>query len=451
MKQGKEVAPKYIWETKRLYRILTNVQYTGSYVAGKRESTQIGSRVTVCVDESEWIIIPDSHPAIVSKEDFARVQDMLNNPKELSPDKPVPSKVSRSCQARIISGERKSSFVPYGYVRDKNCDWAVHDAAASVVREIYNMALKGISAKDISDKLYEAGYPSPSEQRQLNKGYDIHPSNRWLPQAVRSILKDEQYTGMYIAGKSYQIAPDKQYLAPKSEWVRIPDKRPVIIDKEIFDQVQAIRSQSRKNMSRREYLLSGKTKCGCCGHGLSYHGEIVNQTYRCMHTYADPAAECHKMKVSADELESAVMNIIRKQAEVVLASDDLSDFRKASAGEQQAAVFENQINQLVKQRQQCYEQFVSLEIDRDTFRLSKDDYTAQIDKLKNHLTIIRQTERDNDANKIVAALAKDALSDKATPKDIVNALIERVLIFPGNRLEIQWKFANFAENIDGGR
>jgi hypothetical protein len=91
---------------------------------------------------------------------------------------------------------------------------------------------------------------------------------------------------------------------------------------------------------------------------------------------------------------------------------------------------------------------VSLEIDRETFRSSKEDYTAQIEKLTNHLAIIKKMERDNDANKKVAALANSALSDKATPKDIVDALIERVLVFPGNHIEIHWKFANFAENIE---
>jgi hypothetical protein len=46
----------------------------------------------------------------------------------------------------------------------------------------------------------------------------------------------------------------------------------------------------------------------------------------------------------------------------------------------------------------------------------------------------------------VAALAKNTLSETATPRDIVNALIDKVLVFPGNHIEIYWKFSNFAEN-----
>ena len=444
MKQGKEVVPKFMWPTRSIYKILTNEQYTGSYVAGKHETIRVGSRDRIANDKSEWIIIPDRPPAIVSKDDFERVQALLENPKELSNCKPEPSEHSSKCKTRIASGERKSSAVPYGYIIDDNGDWAVSEAAASVVKEVFDMALQGLSTIEISDRLCAAGYPTPTEQKKLDKGQDIQPTNRWLSQAIKDMLKDEQYVGTYIAGKTYQIATDKKYLVPKSEWIRIPGLRPAIISEDVFAQVQAIRAESRKHMRHREYLLCGKAVCGCCGHALSYSDSGAKYTYRCMHTHADPDAKCHKMKVSAGEIESAVMAIIRKQAEVVLASDDLTGFQKTSASEKQAADVEKQIGQLTEQRQQCYESFSNCEIDRDTFRLQKAEYTAQIDMLTNQLAVIRQAERDKDANTKIAALANDALSDKATPTDIVNALIDKVLVFPGNHLEIHWKFANFA-------
>jgi len=466
MKQGKDVVPKFMWPTSTIHKILINEQYIGSYVAGKHESTRIGGKGTVKVDKADWIIIPDSHPAIVNKGDFARVQDMLAQPKELSPNKPVPSRISDSCKTKIASGERKSSAVPYGYIRDDNKDWAVFEAAALVVKEIYNMTLQGLSAKVISDKLYEAGYPTPSEQTKLNRGHSIQPTNRWKPQAVKDILKDEQYIGTYIAGKSFQLALDcsccadnyakknqrrkcraKKYHVPKSEWVMIPDKHPAIISKDVFEQVQVIRANIRKNMNRRDYLLTGKTACGCCGFALVYSESTTPATYHCMKTHANPAAACHKMKISADELEGAVMAIIKKQAEVVLGSDDLSGFRKIGEGAQLLDGYEQQISQLSYQRQHSYEQFVSSEISKDTFQALKTDYTAQIDRLNNQLSLLKQAEQKKGANQRAEALAKNALSETATPRDIVEALVEKVIVFPNNHVEISWKFANFAEAV----
>jgi hypothetical protein len=53
-------------------------------------------------------------------------------------------------------------------------------------------------------------------------------------------------------------------------------------------------------------------------------------------------------------------------------------------------------------------------------------------------------ERSKLSNKKIAALANDVLGDTATPKDIVNALVDKVLVFPNDHIEIRWKFANFA-------
>jgi DNA invertase Pin-like site-specific DNA recombinase len=466
IKSGKDVVPKFMWATKQIFRILTNVQYTGCYVAGKHETTRIGGKGVKKVDESDWIIIHDSHPALVSKEDFEKIQAMLANPKALSPDKPVPSRISESCKSAITSGERKSCAVPFGYTRDCNGDWVVFEKTAIVIKEIYAMTLQGLSLKEICDKLHEAGYPTPSEQVKINKGHDMQPTNLWKPQAVKDILQDEQYIGTYIAGKSFQLQPDcdccadkyakknqvkkcraKKYNVPKNEWVRIPDKKPAIIDKDSFAKVQIIRANVRKNMSRRDYLLSGLTACCCCGFAMVYNESTNIPTYRCMKTHANPAADCHKMKVSADILEGSVISIIKKQAEVVLTSDDLSGFRKSSEDIRINGDYEKQVLQLTKLRQECYEQFVSGEIDRDAFQMLKADYTAQIDKLNNQLAVLKQVERDNNANKKVESHAKNALSETAAPRDIVNALIDKVFVFPNNHIEIRWKFANFAEGL----
>jgi len=268
-----------------------------------------------------------------------------------------------------------------------------------------------------------------------------------MSHAVNKILKDEQYIGTYVGGKTYQISKNKLYYAPKSEWVKIPNKHPAIIGKEVFEQVQLIRTKSKRKMIRRDYLLSGKVVCGCCGIALSYYNNSQICVYRCMKTYADPAAACHKLKQNADVLEGAVMAIIKKQAETVLASDDLSNFRKMDDSEWLREDYLKQINQLVGQRQECYEKFVGSEIDRDMFQNMMADYASQIDRLNNQLSFIKQADHDSEEKKKCEALAETALSETASQKDIVDALVEKVLVFPNNHVEIRWKFANFAEVI----
>jgi hypothetical protein len=189
---------------------------------------------------------------------------------------------------------------------------------------------------------------------------------------------------------------------------------------------------------------------------MIYGSTTTQPMYRCMNTHADPAAACHKLKACAPEVEDAVMDLIRKQAEVVLNSDDLSGFRKTATDERllegvnvqlNNADIIKQINTLSAQRQHYFESFMGLEIDRATFQSMKANFTQQIDRLTQQLNVSRQMARKRDADKKTANLAKDALSGTANHKDLVDALVEKVFVFPGNHIEIHWKFADFAKEL----
>jgi chemotaxis protein histidine kinase CheA len=153
------------------------------------------------------------------------------------------------------------------------------------------------------------------------------------------------------------------------------------------------------------------------------------------------------MQVDARELEEAVLDIIRKQAEAVLGSAEISGFRKMSAEARQIEDCEGQIREYTMRRQQCYERFLNREIDRNTLYAMKTDYTARIERLENQLAILKQAERDKEAGAKAAVIAKEALSETSTNRGIIEALVDRIHVSPGARIQIHWKVANFAENV----
>ena len=152
------------------------------------------------------------------------------------------------------------------------------------------------------------------------------------------------------------------------------------------------------------------------------------------------------MKVNAQELDEAVLAVIQKQAEVVLMSADLSGLKQKGQDAHYIADCEKQIRECVEQRQRYYEQFVLREIDRETHKKLKAECAAQIDRFNNHLAILRQSERDKQAAQKATAVAKRVLDKAATPKEIVDTVVGKVLVFPGNNIEIQWKISDFAYN-----
>ena len=151
------------------------------------------------------------------------------------------------------------------------------------------------------------------------------------------------------------------------------------------------------------------------------------------------------MKVNSTKLENALLTIIKKQAEVVIGSDDLTKIRKPTNEAVKLADCENRIKVISEKRQDCYERFMSGEIDRDTFMAMKNEYTVKINDIDTQAAMLRQVERDKEARNKIAVVTKEVMSESATLKDIVSALVDKVLVFPKDHLEIHWKFEDFTK------
>jgi hypothetical protein len=432
LKRGKDIFPECMWESKA-----------------------IGSHSHSYNDKSDWIMIPDRHPPLVSKEDFAAVHEIMERFRNATTVKPVENPFQGEIsprRSRMMSGEWTAATPIYGYLKGDGGKWEIDGEAAPVIREIYNLARQGAIFAEISGKLTEAGYPTPSERIKQTKGCDVLPLCQWTAKSVRLILKNVQYTGAFVSGKILRDSDTgKSYHTAENDWIVIPGRHPAIVGSNLFDEVQSVIAAGRvrrKNMRPQDYLLRGGIlKCGCCGYALSFDPSSQGGVYRCNHTLSAPAAECHRMKVNAGELDEAVLSIIKKQVEVVIGTEDLSKFRKTSADEKQAAEYKKQIRECEEQRQQCYEQFVLHEINHDVFMERKKECAAQIDRLNQRLDLIRQAGRDGQAKQKAVELAKTVVNESLSQREVINTLIDKILVFPGNRLEIQWKVSDFTAEL----
>jgi DNA invertase Pin-like site-specific DNA recombinase len=450
LKRGKDIKPNCLWKTKSVRHILSNEQYAGSYVSGKQKQMAIGSHSKNWTDKNEWIVIPDSHPPIINKNDFERVQQLLESRlKHNRTAKPVDKtwqEDNRHHKERLISGDRIVAVAIYGYIKTPDGNLAIDPQAADVVRKMFELAIQGLSSAQIAKEFTAAGYPTPREYFNLSKGRDVKPSCKWSATFIRAMIKNIQYTGTYVAGK---ILVDhntgKKYHTAQEDWIVIPNKHPVIISKDVFEETQKVIASNRvkrKNMMPKDYLLRSKVKCGYCGYSLSYD-PVDTPVFRCYHTDANPTADCYKMKVVVHELDEAIMETIRIHAEVVLNTAELSSLQKASENIRQISELKKQVAQLTEQRQGIYEQYIIGKIDRDSYQSLKAAITDRLSEFNTQLARHRQSERDMVSGKKSAAIAKTVLNNTFEPKEIIDALIEKILVFPDDELEIVWKVKEF--------
>lgn len=79
----KNIKPKWTYNT--VLRILKNEVYTGMVIQGKCTTPNYKIKKRIYKDESEWIRVEDMHEAIISREDFDLVQDLLLRDTRVSP------------------------------------------------------------------------------------------------------------------------------------------------------------------------------------------------------------------------------------------------------------------------------------------------------------------------------------------------------------------------------
>lgn len=66
-----------VWTAPAIRRILTDKRYTGDYIGGKWETTQIGSRKAQKTSQEKWIMVENAIPVIVSKDIFQKSMEMI--------------------------------------------------------------------------------------------------------------------------------------------------------------------------------------------------------------------------------------------------------------------------------------------------------------------------------------------------------------------------------------
>lgn len=152
-------------------------------------------------------------------------------------------KVKASLKARHENGEYVGANCPFGYCRmpgDRH-GLRVKEDEAAVVREIFNLAMRGFSARQIAEELWKKGVGTPAQFRKESSSQENTACGklRWQPAVICRILKNPVYVGDMVYGKTECCTVGgKNYLRPRAEWRIYPKHHAPIIDRETFEAAQ---------------------------------------------------------------------------------------------------------------------------------------------------------------------------------------------------------------------
>ena len=353
-------------------------------------------------------------------------------------------KIRNAKRMRALRGEYIKKSCIFGYKKvGKGMD--VDEPAAGVVRLIFDMAAQGSGLSEIAARLYADKHATPNEHKlQAKNGSASDPKCIWSSSVIQAMLINEQYIGTYISGKSktVEIGSGRSIKVDESEWIKIPDHHPAIVSREVFEAVRARANKrkdqrsanSRTNTSKRytknDSPLYGKVYCGYCGYTMSL-SSTKNAVFHCHHTSAATDAECHRMKVLRSELETESLGSTLARSHAILAG--ISDAPPRLDGH------EGRLLQLCNDKRYIYERHILGEITANEYKAKKGAIDSECHKLKQALERLRNETAEWSRLEDRRAIAEEVLKERTLTRHVVDALVEKVLVYKDGKTEIRWK------------
>ena len=196
-----------IWQRTTVLRILGDERYTGDYIIGKTAVVAIGSNRHRKKDKSEWIVIPDYHPAIIDKATFKEAQEKalhFSSKKVNRKEYPLRGKVFCGCCDHALIRNAKKS--PIFYCRHSKIDESFACHGFEIVEQDVETLLFDIISKqaevvlkiDNVTKLQEYDFQMASYAKYSNHIMDCEERKKEL---YKLFAADNIYLEEYNSGK----------------------------------------------------------------------------------------------------------------------------------------------------------------------------------------------------------------------------------------------------------
>jgi len=214
---------------KDLSRFGRSFEETGHYLERVFPSRQV-----------RFIAIGDNFDSLTATLDESCLMVPLKNLMNEVYARDISKKTQSGFKAKQQRGEFCGSFAPYGYIKE-GLRLVIDEAAAPVVKQIYEWRLEGMGVATIVKKLNDLQFPPPGK-------------HLWHTSTIKRVLSNPLYTGNLAQGryKSNFLRGGGTIATNENEWVIFKDTHPPIITQETFEAVRNMRKSRKK-----EFVTTG--------------------------------------------------------------------------------------------------------------------------------------------------------------------------------------------------
>ncbi len=269
----------------------------------------------------------------------------------------------------VSNGNFIGQTAPYGYRKivvkegKRKCHTLEPDPdTAPIVRQIFQMYAAGDSACQIARTLTAMGIPTATG------------AGKWTVASVKPILTNDHYIGMvhWNRRKTVKIVEDGDVIAtrPRShEYLSYPGKHPAIVDKALWDAVQAIYGTHLPIKEKARYAnpFAGLVRCQCGGNMTrrTYHKDGVQRSSPRL--LCENQVDCGTASCTMDEMVDEVI----KGLEKAIADFDLkleqTDEADIAEQERTIAQLEKRLEERERQELSQWDKYTQEEMPRHIF------------------------------------------------------------------------------------
>jgi len=313
--------------------------------------------------------------------------------------------------------------------------WVVIPEEAEIVKEVFKLHLEGLTLLQISRRFISKKY------KKANGRLD------WTPGAIKSIIKNERYTGDVLCRKTMSDEDVEAGLTIKKEQYLIKDHHQGIISHEDFEKANKLLWQSIKGEDRGDiikYPLSSTLTCGLCHANFQRYQSRDKVFWRCG-THTKSKSLCSMTSQKEELVKKAMLKAFFDKFK-----DELNDFTGLIEFLKSTETFkESKVNPLTYRIDQIIkeENYIVLHGDLNKLEVLKKEKIEMEELLSARKMMLKVIEKDYNIRIKAIGILELLIDNGGKLSDLRKALndlwllrafILKVIIHSKHLYEIQW-------------
>ena len=407
-----------------------------------------------------FIAINDNVDSYLKPESMDSLEVYFKNLMNESFAKDISKKIRTSFAVSKKNGNYIGVVAPFGYLKDPddNHKFIVDKEAEKIIKNIFKMALSGMSRQEIIKDLNDNHIPTPASYMKSFCSYK-NPTigTKWTLDSIDNVLKNRNYIGTLIQGKKARISHKNHNTlrVPEDEWIVVENHHKAIIKEEIFNQVQEIlyNKNSRVSPNGKMYRYTGFLKCADCKTSMYKFAKKNGQKVFFYCGAYHKKKDCSKHYITEQELDNILLETINKFIELITNLDErINEDISLSYLEYEKENKEFKLIELEKEEKKyrkllddIKEDYKNDYISKKDLDIFKDRYMFELNKIlieKEQINNSTSTKENIDRINRIKEIGKIDYIDR----NILNEFVDVIYVSEDRGVEVIFKHNNLYED-----